>query len=119
MGAWKRIVVGGATLALALGAAGCSGNPVQQAADAVTGALEQVDALSVSMAATQAITAVTAYTVSNQRLPATLAEAGFAAPEGVVVKIVPTGGLSFSICASAGDLAFKGENGAVTAVASC
>ncbi len=119
MGARKRIIVGAAALALSLGLAGCATNPVQQAADAVTGVLGQVDAFAVSTAATQALAAVTVFAVSNQRLPATLEEAGITPPEGVDVKIVPTGGLSFSVCASAGTLAFKGENGAVTAVSSC
>ncbi len=109
MGTRTRVVVGAGALVLAFGLAGCGGNPVQQAADAVTGALGQVDALAVSTTVTQAVTAVTAYAVTNMQLPATISDTDFVAPEGISVKIVPTGGLSFSILASAGKGAFKGD----------
>jgi hypothetical protein len=118
-GTTARLVVGASALALAIGLAGCGSNPVQQAGEAVTGVLDQVDEVSVQVAATQAMTAVLTYTLANQHLPASLADAGFAIPDGMAVTLRPAAGTAFSVCASSGDHAFKAENGAVTAVPSC
>ena len=114
-----RWATGVAALAFTLGLAGCGTNPIQQSGEVVASVLGQVDEVAVQVAATQAMTAVLTYTLSNQHLPASLAEAGFPVPAGVEVQLVPAGGIAFSICAKSGDHAYQAENGSVTAVASC
>lgn len=85
----------------------------------IPAAVQAADSMSVEAAASTAMTQVTAYLASNATLPATLADAGYVLQDGIAMTYTPGSGSDFTVCAAAGDYAFQGHAGSVTAVASC